>query len=168
MKITPQSTPTTNTTIVEQLKTQFQNSHDFFYLQHNVHNNLIEIIYIESIINKSHLEWYILPKLIEPTQIPINELLPTLFQAKKVANVSLADINSLLFSGNVLFHVSLNEFYSISLADFPKRQPEESSLETSIRGPKDGFVEDIKTNISLIRRRLNTPSLCVENYIFGH
>ncbi|WP_223490076.1 spore germination protein [Sutcliffiella horikoshii] len=76
------------------------------------------------------------------------------------------DVASLLFEGNVIFNAE-DSLLSLKAGEFPKRQPEESALETSIRGPKDGFVEDIKTNVSLIRRRLNTPSLCMEKFTIG-
>ncbi|MDQ7863306.1 spore germination protein [Peribacillus frigoritolerans] len=53
------------------------------------------------------------------------------------------------------------------MSQFPKRSPEESNIESSIRGPRDGFVENISDNMSLIRQRLKTASLkCIE-YTIG-
>jgi len=56
-------------------------------------------------------------------------------------------------------------FYDISKS--PSRQPDESVAEVSVRGPKDGFVEDITINLGLIRKRLRTKSLVVEDYTIG-
>ena len=48
-----------------------------------------------------------------------------------------------------------------------QRSPEESSSEPVIRGPKDGFNENIATNIGLIRKRLKTPKLVIESLTLG-
>ncbi|WP_435164938.1 spore germination protein [Paenibacillus glycanilyticus] len=56
------------------------------------------------------------------------------------------------------------------LADFtkfPKRSVEEPALEASIRGPREGFTEVLRTNTSLIRRKLNTPMLKMETMRIG-
>lgn len=75
----------------------------------------------------------------------------------------------LVFEGNlVLFVPKTNAFYKLSsLSDVPKRTPEESKTEISIKGPRDGFVEDIVTNVALIRRRIRSNSLCNETMVLG-
>lgn len=151
----------------EKLKDYLKSSHDFLEKDHRSGGENFRILYFESLINIQYLDQYVLPKLgIGDENTSAKEKLVRFFQAEDVSAKSLEDLASLSFQGNVIFgfdHVLL----SLNAADFPKRQPEESAIETSIRGPKDGFVEDIKTNISLIRRRLNTPSLCLEKYTIG-
>ncbi|WP_286166326.1 spore germination protein [Bacillus sp. E(2018)] len=44
---------------------------------------------------------------------------------------------------------------------------EEPSSEVVIRGPKDSFTESIKTNISLIRRRVRSKDIRIEKYKIG-
>lgn len=151
----------------EKLKDYFKNSHDFLSKEHNTDQERFEIVYFESLINIHYLDQFILPKLgIRDEILSVKDKLKYYFQAKDVTSLDLDGLAALLFEGNIFF--LFDRFVlSINAADFPKRQPEESALETSIRGPKDGFVEDIKTNISLIRRRLNTPSLCLEKYTIG-
>ncbi|MFC0524609.1 spore germination protein [Pontibacillus salicampi] len=39
------------------------------------------------------------------------------------------------------------------------RQVNEAQIQTLVRGPREGFVEDIDTNMSLLRRRLRNPML---------
>ena len=36
-----------------------------------------------------------------------------------------------------------------------------------MRGPREGFIEDVKTNLSLIERRLKSPALAVEKTTIG-
>lgn len=55
----------------------------------------------------------------------------------------------------------------ISIKKIEKRSIEESSIETIIRGPQDSFTEDLRTNISLIRRRLKTSKLKMQELKVG-
>jgi stage V sporulation protein AF len=45
---------------------------------------------------------------------------------------------------------------------YPSRQPEEPDLEKVVRGSRDGFVETLVDNTSLIRRRIRDPRLRME------
>ena len=40
-----------------------------------------------------------------------------------------------------------------------KRAISEPTTEAVVRGPREGFTEDLKTNLSLLERKLKTPSL---------
>ncbi|MCH6268219.1 spore germination protein [Neobacillus citreus] len=150
----------------EELKNQFARSQDFQCKVHHIGQESFEMIYFESIIDGYYLDQYILPKLGFHNEIPLKNKFKSLFQAEDMTLKSIEDLSDLLFEGEVLFKID-DVLLSILACDFPKRIPEESALETSIRGPKDGFVEDIKTNISLVRRRLNSSSLCLEKYTIG-
>ncbi len=78
------------------------------------------------------------------------------------------EIEKKLFSGElVIFNEETKEVFSISVSNVPKRSPEESNLETSVRGPRDGFVENISDNMALIRQRLKTSSLKSIEYTIG-
>ncbi|MFP7298352.1 spore germination protein [Neobacillus niacini] len=150
----------------EELKKRFMKSDDLICKVHHSDNEPFEMIFFESLIDIHYLDQYILPKIGLHEQGTVEYKLKSFFRAEEVISKSLDELSNLLFEGYVLF-VFGNALLSIIACDFPKRAPEESALETSIRGPKDGFVEDIKTNISLIRRRLNTSSLCLEKYTIG-
>ena len=49
----------------------------------------------------------------------------------------------------------------------PGRSTSEPSVEKSIRGARDGFVELLMVNLGLIRKRIKAPDLRVENFKFG-
>lgn len=67
----------------------------------------------------------------------------------------------------VLFFDGTARALVCSTRGFVGRSPMEPDAETSIRGPRDGFVENIRTNTSLLRRRLHTPNLWIENIEVG-
>lgn len=48
-----------------------------------------------------------------------------------------------------------------------KRSVAEPETETVVRGPKEGFVESIRTNTSMIRRKLKTPRLKMKSMSVG-
>ena len=35
----------------------------------------------------------------------------------------------------------------------PNRNPEETNIEVTVKGPRDNFIEDLSINIALIRKR---------------
>ncbi|MFT9846506.1 spore germination protein [Aneurinibacillus sp. REN35] len=57
--------------------------------------------------------------------------------------------------------------YVVDTSQHPQRTPDESNTEVSVRGPSDGFIEEIGINVALIRKRLLTPSLRYEQFIVG-
>ncbi|WP_139368048.1 spore germination protein [Priestia abyssalis] len=76
-------------------------------------------------------------------------------------------IQEFVFSGKLMVIPSGENIYFYDISKFPSRQPDESVAEVSVRGPKDGFVEDLSINLGLIRKRLRTSSLVAEDYTIG-
>lgn len=79
-----------------------------------------------------------------------------------------AQLSEWLFQGDLLLRIcSTGSLFRIGLSNRPGRNPEESSTEISIKGPKDGFIEELMVNIALIRKRLRSESLAVEMMTLG-
>ncbi len=57
--------------------------------------------------------------------------------------------------------------YFFNTSDPPKRSLEESNSEVSVRGPRDSFVEDISSNIALVRKRIKSNSLVTTSFVIG-
>ncbi|OCT14311.1 spore gernimation protein GerA [Paenibacillus pectinilyticus] len=78
------------------------------------------------------------------------------------------EMTDAVFQGDLLLiFLASDAMYKLNICNRPQRSPEESSIEISIKGPKDGFVEDLTTNIALIRKRIRSNSLCCETFILG-
>ncbi|WP_330949530.1 spore germination protein [Virgibacillus sp. MG-45] len=71
-----------------------------------------------------------------------------------------------VFDGNVAILIE-DTIYFYDIADAPKRTPEESITEVSVRGPRDGFIEDLGSNIALIRKRMKTDTLVTKSFVIG-
>ncbi|MBO9610034.1 MAG: spore germination protein [Paenibacillaceae bacterium] len=69
--------------------------------------------------------------------------------------------------GLLLYFLPLRALFVLNISNRPERSPEEANTEVSIRGPKDGFVEDLSVNTALIRKRMRTPSLAYEQFVVG-
>ncbi len=67
---------------------------------------------------------------------------------------------SLLVDG---FHCGL----VISTKGWDKRSVSEPSSESVVRGPREGFTENFRTNTALIRRRVKSPQLRMEHMVIG-
>mgnify|MGYP002277033568 CR=1 FL=1 len=80
----------------------------------------------------------------------------------------MADVTQEVLRGNVACFYGKSEIARIlEFRKFEMRAVEEPNAEAVIRGPKEGFTECLRTNTALIRRKLKTPDLKVENYTFG-
>lgn len=55
----------------------------------------------------------------------------------------------------------------IDAREYPVRSPEEPDLERVVRGSRDGFVETLIFNVTLVRRRVRDPRLRVELVTVG-
>ncbi|MCM3761366.1 spore germination protein [Alkalihalobacillus oceani] len=82
---------------------------------------------------------------------------------KKEAEETLLDK---VYSGYTAFIIEDVCFLSDTVNP-PVRTPEESTTEVSLRGPRDAFVEDIRSNVALIRKRLKTRTLVAKQFEIG-
>ncbi|MFB6466187.1 spore germination protein [Cytobacillus sp. Hz8] len=74
---------------------------------------------------------------------------------------------SLLSGDTIIFLEGYKEAISASTHGGEKRSITESTTEVSIRGAKDAFTESLRTNTSLIRRRIKSPNLWLETMKIG-
>lgn len=67
----------------------------------------------------------------------------------------------------VLFVDTLEEAFDIEVKGFKQRSVDTPDNEIVIKGPHEAFVENIRTNTSLIRRIINNENLIIENIEVG-
>ncbi|QRG67034.1 spore germination protein [Brevibacillus choshinensis] len=72
-----------------------------------------------------------------------------------------------LFAGDLLLFLGEGPPFAWDISSRPQRTPEEANTEVSIKGPRDGFIEDLSSNIALIRKRMRTLSLACEPFTIG-
>jgi hypothetical protein len=129
------------------------------------------MVYCDPIVDKTMLNQVVLPPINQ--QGSVGEILCSLKNTIQISSlekekITKEDICDSIFSGQLMITTKESDhvyFYNIS--KIPSRTPDESITEVSVRGPKDGFVEDISTNLGLVRKRLKTASFVVEEYTIG-
>ncbi|MFB5675856.1 spore germination protein [Paenibacillus terreus] len=73
-----------------------------------------------------------------------------------------------VLSGNTcLLLEGMDEALIVETANFPARDVAEPSTETLVRGPRQGFVEDIASNLAIIRQHVKDVSLKIDSYRVG-
>jgi hypothetical protein len=161
----------------EELKSWFEGTSDIvirsrFYKEKSLKHSLL-FLYCPNLVDMKYINEVIFPNInavFEQNSEYKSGLLSNLIEVTKLkasSNIK-TEVEEKLFTGDLLiFSYELNELFFIPVANPPKRKPEESNLETSIRGPRDGFVENISDNMALIRQRLKTSSLKVMEYTIG-
>lgn len=95
----------------------------------------------------------------------LNSLLP---QNNVKMQKEFKEIFSSVNSGNcVLFVDTLDIAFDIDVKGFKTRSIDKPENEVVLRGPQEAFVENIRTNTSLIRRIINNENLIMENVRVG-
>ena len=155
------------------------------------------IIYIDGMIDSKIMDDFILKPLIirnrnnlfdGPQNKVVSEAITNNITVRKVKKFDLANylINSLIpqnsvkqantfsevldgiNSGNcALFVDTIAVAFDIELKGFKQRSVDKPNNEIIIKGPHEAFVENIRTNTSLIRRIINNENLIIENISVG-
>jgi len=78
-----------------------------------------------------------------------------------------AAVSRILDGECAIFIEGVSEIVLAETKQWDKRGVSEPTTEAVVRGPREGFTEDLKTNLSLLERKLKTPSLAVERLKVG-
>ena len=81
---------------------------------------------------------------------------------------TLDDLITEVVSGSAILIASgIEKGISFGLRQFEKRAITEPPTSTVLKGPREGFVESLPVNVSLMRRRIKSPALRFENVTLG-
>lgn len=136
--------------ILERIKKDTNNAPDIFYKHFN---NMI-IIYSELLTSTNEINEYVLKN--------INNIIDT-----KETIKDYNDLLNKLFDGFIII-IENNNYYYIEVKAHLDRGVNITTNESSIRGPKDSFSENFNTNLGLIRRRIKSKNLWLNNYVIGN
>ncbi|PAD28189.1 spore germination protein [Paenibacillus sp. 7523-1] len=164
---------TSHETLLASLKKQFDPCADVviqtFPAKDETDKSVI-MLYCDGLTDAKQINQFIIPRL-EQHSLLIEETHPkelglTLNPIEDLTDTE--NINLLIFSGQLLLIFGNgDQSCSLDIASIPGRNPEESAIESSVKGPRDGFTEELNVNIGLIRKRIKTSSMCFEKYVKG-
>jgi len=138
------------------------------------------LVFISDLSNITLINEEIMPSLMNIKETPSDNQAAsnvTVIEAAKNYFIKFADINEIstigeaidgILNGNTVFLVEGNiKALKLKTTGFKDRNITEPTIEKLVRGPKEGFTENIYTSISLIRRKIKSSELKFEEYILG-
>ncbi|QGH34188.1 spore germination protein [Gracilibacillus salitolerans] len=145
-----------------------KDSDDFKHITLGNVNN-IEIFYYQSLINLDKIEANLFGKL-EDAKIDNLDVLENLLPFSETEITSdIKKMEEKLLTGFIALKLTNNSPNILLIpAKFEvDRQVTQPEIEFSVLGPKLAFIEDLNTNINLIRKRIKLPQLHVKNLQVG-
>ncbi len=125
------------------------------------------LIYADGMVNKQLLGELVAKPLQEialPEGETLKETVMTACRFPELKEVELiADCGREVLDGNTLLLVDgMSVGLVIGAKLLPVRTVTEPPTDVAVKGPREGFIEDVKTNMALVRKRLKSPQLRLE------
>ena len=125
------------------------------------------IIYDEKLTDVSNFFNFHFERIKQTNVKYLDQIFPGLI--KKLDDTSIKNIYHYIFSGNIVLIVDENCGFYLSTENKPKRSLEVSKVDpTNLFTSQEGFIEDIKTNMALIRKRIKRDDLFVKELQIGY
>lgn len=148
--------------------------------QHNdsIISPVLAFIYIDGLVNSDTVNQTVLQPLMEKElsggeghtpeaafRLVKDHLLPV---GSVKESTALEPLLALLFEGyTLILFEGLPDALAADTSGWEKRSINEPTSQGVIRGPKEGFTENLRTGTAMLRRRLKTPDLRMEEYRIG-
>lgn len=156
------------------VQSMFNKNADIVCRQMIVSGKDIYLFYIDCLVNKELLTSGILATISKTELKNGSQDLLSILKNEIIAVGSIKEVKDKksvqeeIFNGSVILAVEgENSFLAIGITEFQTRSITEPPSASVVRGPREGFIEDIETNLSMLRKRLKTPSLAVKRLKVG-
>ncbi len=133
------------------------------------------VVYVDGLVDKTLISENLIERISDQTAKWCNP--EQAYDDLKNRIIAVSDVKETGDLDNFLNHVArgdcgliINDVAKALVADtrgWAQRKIEEPTTEATIRGAKEGFVETLRTNTSLLRRRVKHPRLRIEEHEIG-
>lgn len=155
----------------EKLKLKFLNNEDVIIRQIIKGNQQIFLVFIDELVKHEEINLNIINPLHNYKSKKTLTLEDIKNKAVSFGNVSVVkenEIEAKLLKGQAIMFVDgIKEVLAFNVLSFESRAISEPPSSTVINGPREGFNENIKTNVSLIRKRIVSSKLKIEDLVVG-
>ncbi len=155
------------------LKKLFQKSADIQFQEYTFNQHKVYFFTCDAMIDQQMLNEVI----IQRVQFLFDHLTESSFEENITMQLHIPTLQKVkdkeeaitfVYTGFLLLYFEEEDLlYASNIAKKPNRNPEETRMEVLVKGPRDNFIEDIRVNIALLRKRLPTNSFCVEKVELG-
>ena len=155
---------TSNQKIFQNLKEELKENKDVI-ISYNKELKL-HIFFQEQMCNITDFTKDMFPHLLKYPDQPIDQVLTGICREIDLSNVDLLQI---IFSGlMVIYDERVDKFYLLDLSRVLRRAVGDSNAEPqNIIGSRDGFTENYKDNVSLLRMRVKNDNLKIKEFMIG-
>ncbi len=153
---------------IDKFKKQLHNSIDVTSREMAKNDVYVGFVYLKSITDNLIFSTAIYDPILKFQGDLTFDNLSQIIKCNDVSVVKEDDVISKILKGSVIILLSNSEeFLAIDILKFNMRTPSEPPTSPVIMGPREGFTEDLKTNITLIRRRFCSQQLVFEQAMVG-
>lgn len=145
-------------------KQTFSSSDDLIMKELHVRNRRGMVIFLDTMADKDKIQNNIFMPVTEAEGVQFENVLRSSFQ--KSDNLIKAE-KALLNGSCIMIFDGLQEFYMLDVAISKDRAVMEPSNEQVIQGSHEGFIENLMTNLHLIRKTIKTTDLTMEHFSVG-
>ena len=156
--------------LLEKIQNEFSLTPDLIIKEINInHLKIIYAIYLESVCTADKVNAFILKDITLGKSLKANiKDIRMLFSSPNLKSVEVKQINFYLTSGFTIVFTNYNDqLLAIETKAELDRGIQKSEFEQSLIGPKDSFTENYQKNLGIIKRRLKTSHLKMENFSLG-
>lgn len=136
----------------------------------------VGVLFIDGLVDQIMINDHILTPLVETNQIlwrdsafdgtTLKNYLLAVGEVREVRTIPEC-IEAILAGDTLLLLAQESTGLAIATKGWEKRSIDEPDTEVIIKGPREGFIENLRTNTMLLRRRINNSDLRFENLLIG-
>ena len=156
--------------LTNDVKNAYSDSDDLIVKNFDVNLGAAAVCYLDGFVDKDILTRDVLSSLTGTTlSVPVYDSLKNLpFPETIDVSVELGDVLAHIAKGDVVLLIDGAEgCFCFPLRKTVMRSVTEPPTESVLRGPREGFIEDIKANTTLIRRKIKSEKLVITNMSVG-
>ena len=155
---------TSNKRFFKELKSNLSNDVDVIISENKEID--ITIFFQEQMCNITDFTRDFLPQLVEKPELAADEILTGI--AREI-DVDEKDVYQIIFNGlMILYDHKRDKFFLLDISKTLRRDTGDSNAEPqNIIGSRDGFTENYKDNISLLRSRVKNSSFMIDEFKIG-
>lgn len=152
---------------LDDIKYKFNGNEDIVFRKITSVSGDIFLIFLKSMTDKNEISQQVIEPIIRvKNKFNFRDLQEKIISSTEIENIDASEVTSQVLKNKVVLLFE-QKLLAIDLEKHPVRLPSEPPTSPNIYGPREGFVEDIKTNTSLVRKRLPTENLVIKNFEVG-
>ena len=154
---------------IKKIKSVLSSADVITYEFSSSHGKKFALVYVDGLVDKLQLgELVVKPLSAAPQDCSIADVRAMLASPEvKEAGDAEGAIDEISYGSAVLLADGEDGYLSIGLTKPPARAITEPPTQVVVKGPREGFVEDLKINCALVRKRLRSPALRLDTIRTG-